>query len=164
MKKFLLSLLTLFVATTTAWADETTYTFTSKSWADATSSWTSGQAGNQFQNGRGVQVTTGASGANATTNSSFSDVSGIEVVYSTNASKGKGSIVVQVGTGSAKTCSVTPVGTTDTIITGIVVRVFQTAPFMIAGHHAENTAFDRFQHFCHDLFLFAGTHGFLKNI
>ena len=114
MKKFLLSLLTLFVATTTAWADETTYTFTSKSWADATSSWTSGQAGNQFQNGRGVQVTSGASGANATTNSSFSNVSDIEVVYSTNASKGKGSIVVQVGTGSAKTCSVTPVGTTDT--------------------------------------------------
>ena len=114
MKKFLLSLLTLVVATATAWADETTYTFTSKSWADATSSWTSGKAGNQFQDGRGVQVTSGASGANATTNSSFSDVSGIEVVYSTNASKGKGSIVVQVGTGSAKTFNVTPVGTTDT--------------------------------------------------
>ena len=114
MKKFLLSLLTLIVATATAWADETTYTFTDKSWGDATSSWTSGKAGNQFQSGRGVQVTSGASGANATTNSSFSDVSGIEVVYSTNASKGKGSIVVQVGTGSAKTFNVTPVGTTDT--------------------------------------------------
>ena len=43
-----------------AWGDETTYTFTSKSWA-ATSggdaaNWTSGKDGSSMQDGRGIQV------------------------------------------------------------------------------------------------------------
>ena len=87
-----------------AWGEETTYTFTSKAWAatlgESAANWTSGKDGNQFQNGRGVQVTTGATGANATSPVSFDNVTKIEVTYSTNASSGAGTIKVQVGSNS----------------------------------------------------------------
>lgn len=106
MKKFLLSLLTLVVVSATALAKEASYTFTSKSWADATNSWTSGQDGAGFSNG-GVQVTANATGAYATTKSSFSNVSSIVVTYCTNASKGAGSINVQVGSGTVQSFTVT---------------------------------------------------------
>lgn len=103
-----------------AWGESTTYTFTSKSWA-ATSggnsaNWTSGKDGNQMQSGRGVQVTTGATGANATSPVSFDNVTKIEVTYSTNASSGAGTIKVQVGSNSVKSFTVTKPssgGTTD---------------------------------------------------
>ena len=88
------------------WGAETTYTFTDKSWADATSSWTSGKAGNGYTSGQGVQITSGVTGANATTKSSFTNVSKIVVNYCTNASKGKGTIKVKVGSGTEKSYSV----------------------------------------------------------
>ncbi len=76
----------------------TTYTFTSKAWADATNSWTSNQDGNAYDTSKeGVQVTTGASGAKATTNEALSDVSKVVVTYCTNASRGAGSIEISVG-------------------------------------------------------------------
>ena len=75
----------------------TTYTFTSKSWGDSTNSWTSGQDGGQLTSGQGVQVTTGASGANATCKNSFSNVSAVVVKYCTNSSKGAGTIKVTIG-------------------------------------------------------------------
>jgi hypothetical protein len=78
--------------------ETTTYTFTSKAWADATSSWKSNKDGNQLTSGQGVQVTTGASGAGAETKSAMSNVSKVVVTYCTNASKGVGSIKVNVGT------------------------------------------------------------------
>ncbi|MBQ7632294.1 MAG: chitobiase/beta-hexosaminidase C-terminal domain-containing protein [Paludibacteraceae bacterium] len=91
-----------------------TSTFTSKAWADANSLWTSGQDGGQLTTDRGVQVTTTYTGANATTKSSYDDVSSVVVTYSTNASKGAGTIAIQVGeteyTGDA---SVTTSGGTD---------------------------------------------------
>jgi M6 family metalloprotease-like protein len=77
--------------------ETTTYTFTSKAWADATNSWTSNKDGNQLTSGQGVQVTTGASGAGAETKSAMSNVSKVVVTYCTNASKGVGSIKVNVG-------------------------------------------------------------------
>ncbi len=76
----------------------TTYTFTSKAWADATNSWTSNQDGNSYDTSKeGVQVTAGTSGAKATTKEALSDVSKVVVTYCTNASKGAGSIEISVG-------------------------------------------------------------------
>ena len=96
-----------------------TSTFTSKSWADASSLWTSGKDGNGLTSDRGVQVTTGSSGANATTKSSYSKVTSVVVTYSTNASSGAGSIAITVG-GTSMTASAsvsTTGGTTDRTIT-----------------------------------------------
>lgn len=90
-----------------------TYTFTSKDWADDTNSWTSGMDGNQLTSGRGVQVSTGVSGANATCKTSMNNVQKVVFVYSTNASNGVGSIKVSIGN-EEKTLSVTKTGgTTD---------------------------------------------------
>lgn len=76
----------------------TTYTFTSKAWADATNSWTSNQDGNAYDTTKeGVQVTATTSGAKATTKEALSDVSKVVVTYCTNASKGAGSIEISVG-------------------------------------------------------------------
>ena len=95
------------------WTTTSTYTFTTKAWGDSTNSWTSGKDGNQLTSGRGIQVTTGASGANATTKSSFSLVSQIVVTYSTNASNGSGTIAFQVGSNTASSQSVTTSGGTS---------------------------------------------------
>ena len=79
-------------------AEETsTYTFTSKAWADETNSWTSTQDGNQLTANQGVQVTTGVSGAGAKSKAAFDKVSKVVVTYCTNASRGAGSIEVAVG-------------------------------------------------------------------
>ena len=76
----------------------TTYTFTSKAWADATNSWTSNKDGNAYDTSKeGVQVTSATSGAKATTKEAMSDVSKVVVTYCTNASKGAGSIEISVG-------------------------------------------------------------------
>jgi hypothetical protein len=89
-----------------------TYTFTSKAWADATSSWTSGKDGGQMQAGRGVQVSTTYTGANATCKTSMSNIQKVVFVYSTNASNGAGSIKVSIGN-QEKTLSVTKTGGTS---------------------------------------------------
>ena len=91
----------------------TTYRFTSKSWeamiygTDVVANWTSGKDGNQLTSGQGIQVTTGASGANGTSPVSYSNVSKVVVRYCTNASKGEGTIKVQVGSNSEQSFSVT---------------------------------------------------------
>ncbi len=93
-----------------------TYVFNSKSWGANESvstgtapgiTWTSGQDGGQLTSGQGIQVTTTYSGANATSSASFSNVSKIVVTYCTNASKGAGTIKVQVGSGTEQSFSVT---------------------------------------------------------
>lgn len=91
----------------------TTYTFTSKSWGDSSSSWTSGADGAQLTSGRGVQITAGANGANATTKSSFNGVSRVVVTYSTNASSGAGSVAIKVGSNNARSSNVTKTGGTS---------------------------------------------------
>ena len=78
--------------------ETTTYTFTSKAWADATNSWTSTKDGNGFDTTKeGVQVTSGVSGAGAKTSKSFNSVSKVAVKYCTNASNGAGSIAISIG-------------------------------------------------------------------
>ena len=84
----------------------TTYTFTTKSWGDSSNGWTSGKAGNELTSNQGVQVTTGVSGANATTKTSFTNVSSVAVQYCTNAKAGTGTIKIQVGSNSAQSFSV----------------------------------------------------------
>ena len=88
------------------WGATTTYTFTTKSWGDSSNGWTSGKDGNQYSSGQGVQITTGVSGANATTNTSFTNVSSVAVQYCTNAKAGIGTIKIQVGPNSAQSFSV----------------------------------------------------------
>ena len=90
------------------------YTFKSKSWTTDTgeADWTSGKDGNGYSN-NGIQVTTGVSGANGTCPTSYSNISSVVVSYCTNASKGKGTITVTVGSASVDQ-SITPVGTTAT--------------------------------------------------
>ena len=87
------------------WGAEVTYTFTTKSWGakigDTEANWKSGKDGAGFSN-NGIQVTTNASGANGTSPISFTNVTKVVCTYNTNASKGKGTIGVQVGNNDAK--------------------------------------------------------------
>ena len=88
-------------------ADEqtVTYTFTDKDWSTSKEVWTSGKDGAGFSNG-GVQVTTNATGANATSKNSFSNVSKIVVTYATNKSQGAGSVVIKIGDNASTTNNV----------------------------------------------------------
>ena len=118
LKTLLIVCLLAMVGTSNVWAEDVTYTFSSKSWGDSNSAWTSGKSGNELTSGRGVQVTKGTTGANATTKSSFSNVSHVVVTYSTNASSGAGSIGIKVGSNTESTQSVTNTGgTTDRTLT-----------------------------------------------
>ena len=111
-------LLVMLVALTasTAWGATTTYTFTSKAWADSSNGWTSGKDGNALTSNQGVQVTTGVTGANATTKNSFTNISSVAVQYCTNASKGAGSIKIQVGSNTQKSFSVTKPSSSGTTL------------------------------------------------
>ena len=114
--KMIFLLCALIVGSMNGWADPTTLTctFSSKAWAaDNGGTWTSGNDGNSLQSGRGVQVTTGVTGANGTSGNIFTDVSQIVVTYSTNATSGAGSIAVKVGSGTAKSQNVIKTGGTD---------------------------------------------------
>ena len=115
----LLLVMFLTLTASTAWGQTTTtYTFSSKSWAATPANWTSGKDGNQMQSGRGIQVTTGATGANATSPKSFTNVSKIVVTYSTNASAGAGAIKIKIGSNTEVSQDVTKTGgTTDRTLT-----------------------------------------------
>lgn len=101
-----------------------TYTFSSNKWASSETvstgsapgiTW-SGTANGNSKTDQGVQITTGVGTITVTSSSSFTNVSSIVVTYSTNASKGAGSINMKVGTGTQKSFSVTKPnsgGTTD---------------------------------------------------
>ena len=94
---------------TTAWGETATSTFNSKSWGTTNGSdfqWTSNKAGNGFTANQGVQITTGSTGANATTKVSFTNITKIEIQYCTNSKAGIGSISVQVGSGTTQSFSV----------------------------------------------------------
>lgn len=91
-----------------AWGYKMTYTFNTLSWGTTgQGDWTSGADGNSFTANQGVQITTGKSGANATSPRSFTSITKIEVQYCTNTSSGVGAVKVQVGSGTEKSFSVT---------------------------------------------------------
>lgn len=93
-----------------------TYTFNSKSWGATVSvdggtetkaNWTSGKDGGQLTANQGIQVTKSGTGANGTSNVSYTNISKVVVKYCTNTSDGVGTIKVQVGSGTEKSFSVT---------------------------------------------------------
>ena len=96
-----------------AWATETTttYVFNSRDWAakvdGVEANWTSNKRASGFTEGQGIQITTSATGANATSPQSFNSISKIVVTYCTNNKSGKGDIKVKIGSGSTKSFSVT---------------------------------------------------------
>lgn len=97
MKQFglLLTILTLLaVGSMNTWAETVTYTFTSKSFADATQSWTATTAAFGFDNSKGVQRTAGT--AVATTKTEISNITKISISAATT-NKGSGTYSVKVG-------------------------------------------------------------------
>lgn len=86
------------------------YTFINKSWKTTQGNWDSGQDGVGFMN-NGVQVTSKGTGANATSPTSYSNISTVTVSYCTNASSGAGSIKIEVG-GESLSQNVTSTGGT----------------------------------------------------
>ena len=106
LMKTMLLLCALIVGSSSVWAEEIKYNFTSKQWTaiiDGTSTsadWTSGKDGAGFSN-NGVQVTTSVTGANATSPISYNNISKIVVTYNTNKSKGAGTFEVKIGTNEA---------------------------------------------------------------
>ena len=114
--KSLLLLCALIAGSMNVWAEETTYTFTSAEWAatsgGSSANWTSGKNGAGYNN-NGVQVTTAATGANATSPISFSNVTKVVVTFNTNKSTGAGSIVVKIGDNSETSNNVSYSGSAD---------------------------------------------------
>ena len=99
-----------------SYAGITTYTFISKDWKSQvnattcdgkTDGWVCDQEAYEYSNGytnaqnriysRGVSIKTSTSNAGATSVVTFEEVRGIDINFCQNASKGKGSIFVQVG-------------------------------------------------------------------
>ena len=90
-----------------------TSTFTDKSWGSTGDfGWTSGKEGAGFSN-NGIQVTTSATGANGTTNKTFTDVSQVVVTYNTNKSKGAGTLDLKIGSNTTHTAEWAYSGSAD---------------------------------------------------
>ena len=80
-----------------------TSTFTSKDWESTGDfAWTAGASGAGFLN-NGIQVTTSSTGANGTTNKTFTNISKVVVTYNTNKSKGNGTLEMTIGSNEAQT-------------------------------------------------------------
>jgi len=113
----MLLLVALLVGSVSVWAEDITYTFTSKSWAatagGSTANWTNGAEGNGYASGQGIQVTTGTTGANGTSPASFTNISQIVVTYNTNKSAGAGSIDVKIGNNTETSNDVAYSGSSD---------------------------------------------------
>ena len=111
-----LPLIVLILFSSTLLADITTYRFVSKEWKSEmnattcdgkTDGWVCDKAAYEYSEGykdaqdriysRGVSVKTSTSGAGATSIVAFEEVDAIEINFCQNASKGKGSIYVQIG-------------------------------------------------------------------
>lgn len=114
--KYCLSFIFTCVALLHSYAGITTYTFISKDWKSQvnattcdgkTDGWVCDQEAYEYSDGRtdaqnriysrGVSVKTSTSNAGATSVVTFEEVRGIDINFCQNASKGKGSIFVQVG-------------------------------------------------------------------
>ena len=116
--KAMLLLCALVAGSSSVWAVEKTYTyvFTTKDWnatlGGKSANWSSGQDGGGFSN-NGVQVTTSATGANATSPRSFNNISKIVVTYNTNKSKGAGTLDIKIGSNDAVSKDWAYSGTSD---------------------------------------------------
>ncbi|MCQ2340718.1 MAG: hypothetical protein MJZ79_08120 [Paludibacteraceae bacterium] len=136
------------VLSSNVWGETETYTFTSKSWgatnsAEQTANWTSGKDGNGLTTNQGIQITDGVSGANGTSPISFSNVSKIVVRYCTNASKGVGTIKVQVGSGTEKSFSVTKPSSGGTTLKNaeFIYSTSETGKIKVTGECTTNSVY-----------------------
>lgn len=98
----------------------TEYIFNSKSWGTSQSDWESNKDGNGYMANQGVQITSGASGANATTKITFYNIKSIEILYATNTSNGAGKIETKIGDTIVQDFSVTTSGGTTPRSGGII--------------------------------------------
>ena len=81
----------------------TTYTFTSKAWAEESNAWESISDGALFStDNNGVQVTVATTGAGAKMEKELTGVSKMVFTYCTNSSRGAGSITAKVGSSELK--------------------------------------------------------------
>lgn len=109
--RYLVCMLLMAVCSVT-WGAETTatYVFTDREW-NATldgnaANWTCGSRAAGFTAEQGTQISNSASGANATSPVSFTNISKIVVTYCTNNKKGNGVVKVKVGSGTEQSFSV----------------------------------------------------------
>ena len=101
--RLLLAMFLTLTVSANVWGEEVTYVFTTKDWAakigSTSANWTVGKSGAGFSN-NGIQVTTNASGANATSPIAFDNISQVIVTYNTNKSAGAGTLDVKIGDNS----------------------------------------------------------------
>lgn len=88
---------------------EKTYSFTDKKWSSNEGNWTSIKDGASYAN-NGVQVTSSATGASATSPIQFDEIREIVVTYCTNSRNGAGSIDLKVGSQAFGSQDVTKTG------------------------------------------------------
>jgi len=143
MKRLLGLLSLVWVVSCTLMAGVTTYTFTSVKWASrvdatvcdgVTDGWICDKEASDYNAGRtyadgslnsaGVGVKTGSSGAGATSVVTFEEVRQLTVNFCQNASKGRGTIHVQVGNNAPYTITVTkPASGAGTLNRDSVIRL-----------------------------------------
>ena len=108
--------LTLTVGVGSMLGATTTYTFTNSNWnakiGSTSANWTCGKEGAGFSN-NGVQVTTNATGAYATSPKSFENISQIIVTYNTNKNSGAGTLKIKVGDNTEKSNTCKYSGSSD---------------------------------------------------
>ncbi|MBQ9203642.1 MAG: BACON domain-containing protein, partial [Prevotella sp.] len=110
--KAMLLLCALIAGSGSVWAEDvtTTYIFTNRDWnatcGDESANWTCNTRAGGFTAGQGTQITKSATGANATSPKSFTNVKKIVVTYCTNSKAGAGAIKVKVGSGTEQSFSV----------------------------------------------------------
>ena len=128
--KFLFTVFLMFCSVG-VWGQVTTYTYNSLSWGAIPANWVSTSNGLAFVSGRGIQVSTGTTGAFGNSPISFSNISKVVVTYSTNASAGVGTINAFAVTASNSAAqSGTRIGSSMAVITagGITERTITFTP------------------------------------
>jgi len=101
------------------------YTFTTKAWGDSSNAWTSNKDGSSYMSDKnGVQISTGSTGAGATSKKTYDIVSKVTFTYCTNASNGVGSIKIYSGTKQVGEASLTKTGGTTLRTVSIVPSDF----------------------------------------
>ena len=136
----LICLCMLTVGIGNAWGAVTTYTFTSKAFADATNSWTSNTDGDRLTSGQGVQCTTSKKGK-ATTKTSRSNVKQVTVIYCTNASSGAGTIKVKIGSNSEQSYTITKSGGTSLRTATFTYATPQSGTISVQGNTTTNSMY-----------------------
>lgn len=103
LSRLIIPILLLSLTIASLHAETITYTFSSKAWAASPANWTGTTDANQFNasaSPKGAQVTVAKSGVVVTSPISFTNVTQVQVKY-TSTGKAVGSISVQIGSNTA---------------------------------------------------------------